>query len=421
MKAPNVLVAVALSVVVSTSSRASVAEIEAKLDAIVFPEFKLPSSPLAAAVDAIRERLAALDKAKPDESERAMRISIELGFGWSLPFLVELEEKEITLRALLQKVAEQTERTMVVDQSGVKLMLGGGGIDRPEGLFIRRYSIQPKFLEQWNQQGGDGIIDDPFATGEEEEQPRLRKIIENGEVLSANGITFPEGASAFFNPNTNELVMLNDQPNHELLKVLIENVWRDSPKRIHVRAEVYELPLDRFLPIKEQSIANADYYPAVQRILSAGDAKLIAMPAVQTRSGQRAKVSSGRAETFVSKFEVKDGRDHPVEDSVFVGNSFEIDPVLAADDVTMDINFALSLSTGELEVHDRSVLAPVSGTLVPARVVTCESDSIITSTVVLDRQPTFVGTIGKPTSEAVRLVFLIASVQSPEYWPVFAE
>ena len=96
--------------------------------------------------------------------------------------------------------------------------------------YTRTFRVPPDFLSSASEGGGAGggdVVDDPFATGGDGGGSSLQARKTAKEILMAQGITFPDGASAFFNPRTSTLVARNTQNNMEQLQRTLNATMQD--------------------------------------------------------------------------------------------------------------------------------------------------------------------------------------------------
>ncbi|MDZ4289993.1 MAG: type II and III secretion system protein, partial [Prosthecobacter sp.] len=61
------------------------------------------------------------------------------------------------------------------------------------------------------------------------------------DILKAQGIPFPEGTSALFNPVTSQLIVTNTQPNLDLVETFVDSLNRQGPKQIYITSKFVEV------------------------------------------------------------------------------------------------------------------------------------------------------------------------------------
>ena len=187
--------------------------------------------------------------------------------------------------------------------------------------------------------------------------------------------------------------------------------------QIPVRVEIYELPSKLALELVESCDDQGDHTPernAVRKLVAEGGAKLVAMPSLLGRSGQRSKIIAAYEIPFLEQVEKKpeEGEKKATQETVIdtrpVGTILEIDPVLGADNWTIDLSFNLEHHTGPPE------FIPVGKEI---EIPVFHSKEITTQLTLLKGSYLLVGTwkpTGKPEYEKedlTQVIFLTANVQ----------
>jgi len=173
--------------------------------------------------------------------------------------------------------------------------------DKERGeLFTRVLAVRPDFLSLGGS-GNDDAIDDPFAEGGPSERPNAT------EILKAAGVTFPKGASAFFNPVTCQLIVRNTKENLNLAITFIEDVSREFqgkvdenaelPKQVGILVEYIQLDHGEAnrLVTEHMETGNSNataLHEGLAKLITDEKAQRIATAYLVTRSGQRATIKS---------------------------------------------------------------------------------------------------------------------------------
>jgi len=248
-------------------------------------------------------------------------------------------------------------------------------------LYRARYMVPPTFLEvpAADESRGD---DDPFA---EPAVTRQRAIGSAREILENAGVSFGEGTSASYNPRTSVLTVVQTEEQLFLVEAFIGcPVYERFEKTILVRSEFYRVPIATALTVVESAQAMGDHTPerdALRKSWKEGGASLIAVPTVVCRSGQRAVVSAGFGRSEET------GESPGAESHTLC--EFEVDPVLGADSLTIDVGLRVALGSRRAEGLQRK---------------------LETQVVILDQQWALAGA-WSVESETI-LVFFTASIQS---------
>ena len=152
-----------------------------------------------------------------------------------------VEEQTISLRLTNVPLAEALR--YVAEGSGMKYKIEPYTVvivplwQGTNDLYTRTFRVPPDFLSSASDGGGAGggdVVDDPFATGGGDGGTALKPRQTAKEILMSQGITFPEGASAFFNPRTSTLVARNTQNNMELIEVLVHELLKAVASQVYI-------------------------------------------------------------------------------------------------------------------------------------------------------------------------------------------
>lgn len=172
------------------------------------------------------------------------------------------------------------------------------------------------------------------------------------------------------------------------------------PKMINLRAEFYRLPKADVLAIVDELESTLDATAVVKRLRaeSAGSEKikLLSAPSLQTRSGQRARVRSGRGQPEKSLETAGLAAETAAAVDDFQGSHFEATPILGPDGHTLDVSAQFGYGAP----------AHASGQRATTGLLT-------TSTTLYVGQPRLVGTLsGGEEDDSGILVFLKATLAS---------
>ena len=243
----------------------------------------------------------------------------------------------------------------------------------------------------------------------------MRKVSAK-DVLESIGIPYPEGASAFYDPESSELIVRNTRENLALVQVYVDQISVDPyPSKIAIRTEIYEVTPLQALQLQESAQAEADHKPerdAALRAVHDGKAKLVASHSLVTTSAQRAKIEDVATMAMLApKVDEKTGA--KIEEMVehHYGTILEAEPNVGADGFTIMMNIALEHHTAEPE------LVPTPG----GREKSKFHEKSIQTNVNLYTGGYVLLTTWKPTGkpeyangESVHVVFVTASLQGQE-------
>ncbi|MDF1851258.1 MAG: hypothetical protein P1U85_10515 [Verrucomicrobiales bacterium] len=199
---------------------------------------------------------------------------------------------------------------------------------------------------------------DPFAAPEVGAVPlRVEESVE--EVLKALGVFFTEGTKAEFRETEARLIVTNTAEQLSRVEEILEEVRSRGSKVIHIYVEYIEVDHTEFSDWLFSNVLDSDgteLRNEVQKWIREGRAEIIESATVAARSGQRAKTESIDEYIYPTEYDppeiptevtLKDGAEAPVSavtptafETRNVGVTVEVDPVIGADDRTLDINIA---------------------------------------------------------------------------------
>jgi len=209
-----------------------------KLDRIVIPNLILDAVSLQDAIDLLRLRSAELDTTEVDPARRGVNFNIDLGDESSetgkqisaIRFNMRLAN--VPLSHVLRYINGQTRTIYTTDDFAVTI--------RPHDteskeMFTRSYRVPPDFLTSLSASGAAAAkSDDPFTAA----KPAKSLLAERRgavEVLTEQGIEFPQGASATFNPSNSTLTVTHTAANHDMISQIVEAAAKTEPVMVCVR------------------------------------------------------------------------------------------------------------------------------------------------------------------------------------------
>lgn len=240
-------------------------------------------------------------------------------------------------------------KTEIRDAEFVQRMAWESTSEKLENGFIKQVFLVPPSLAYSLSlfDPGDSSSADPFA---EPVPPKRRPKSSLREVLERAGITFPNGASVHYDEEKWALVIVNTEDQLELMKAYLESISFHIESSIHVRAEIYEVSRSQALQLIESAAHEFNHTPerdAVVRAVNTGNAKMIAIPSVVGRSGQRSKVdvsSWGETDVEAATRPGSATEEDAVDSPSMLESRLEVDVVAGADGYTLDMNLGLDHS-----------------------------------------------------------------------------
>jgi len=277
------------------------------------------------------------------------------------------------------------------------------------GLYRLVLPVSPtlaKTLTQQYSSGQQGADADPFAEPVPAQYTGRQDRRSLQDVLEEAGVQFPEGSSANYNKVDWTLTVVNSEEQVEHVEAYFGSLLVDYEKSIHVRVEIYELANSHVVQLIESAAHETDHTPernAAMRAVKEGKGRLVAIPSVIGRSGQRSTVED-LTELF-HPYPAAEGVEQKKEsnDGTSFGTILEVDPVLGADEYTIDILIHL--------VHNLVSGPKLPSPLDPSQevLVTCPK-SITSQITLIDGSYRLLGN-WISDEEMMQVVFLTASIQ----------
>jgi hypothetical protein len=216
------------------------AKLTEKLNRIILPVLHFKEATIEEALEYLRTQSRALDKSPGPSDTKGVNFILRQEKNPEKTSIT-LDLKDVPLSEALRYVTELSQRVYKVESEGVIV----AGMHAYLGeMHTRTFKVPPDFLSI-------GIPDpdapaDPFAAPQPAPDPSNTKIPWQSarQILESAGITFPEGASALFNPTTSQLTVTNNQPNLDLVESFVDSVCDHHPGSIVFALTVIEGPGD---------------------------------------------------------------------------------------------------------------------------------------------------------------------------------
>lgn len=226
-------------------------------------------------------------------------------------------------------------------------------------LYRAQWVVPPSFIiDEPSSGSSDGSVD-PFADPESSETT-VRVLKTGQEILEDAGISFPLGTSAKYFSHTKLLVVENTLDQLELVDAYIGWGCYCTEKQIYIFVEWIEVKAADYHDWMFENRITRDgtaLRKQAQKWVKAGEGTILETAAIVCRSGQRAKTESHSAVIYpnhsdppqVPKKVLLEGKNQtsPITGAIAgatdvrnVGTIVEVDPVLGADEFTIDLSLA---------------------------------------------------------------------------------
>lgn len=151
---------------------------------------------------------------------------------------ISLNLSSVPIEEVLRYVSEMCGVTYKVDDHAVTFVSIS---DRNGALISRTFRVPPDFIQ--SAPAGDAAAPpaDPFAQQAPAGGGLVIRRMGAKEFLEARGVTFPEGASAYFNSATSMLTVRNSIPNMEVVETLVEAAAKSAPKLAVIQIRMLEV------------------------------------------------------------------------------------------------------------------------------------------------------------------------------------
>jgi len=150
-------------------------------------------------------------------------------------------------------------------------------------LYTREYKVAPDFLSA-------GMIpSDPFAPGKATAAAVSRKTAR--ELLKDQGVLFPAGASAIYNPATSLLIVRNTKTNLDMVERGIDAL-NQRPMMVYFTCKLIQA--DRFFGTHESILSPADAQTLIRGVSQKKGIDLMSSPSTTTRFDQKTGIFAGR-------------------------------------------------------------------------------------------------------------------------------
>jgi general secretion pathway protein D len=160
----------------------------------------------------------------PPDSETAKRIR-------GLKF--DLQLSQVPLAKVLNYLCDITRTSFTTDEYSVIITPVGSTSDE---LILRNYRVPPDFLTNLSAGAGSAKAnEDPFAEAPASGGGLLTKRLSAQEALAAQGVAFPEGATASYSAATSMLRVINTAANQDVIAQIVDTINQTEPVTVSVK------------------------------------------------------------------------------------------------------------------------------------------------------------------------------------------
>ena len=200
-----------------------------KLDEIIIPRIDFTDSSVVEALGFLRKRAAELDETESDPARKGVNIVLKLppdSADSSYPITLSLTD--VPLGAALDYVARAANLKTKIERHAVVIV---PQTENTDVLMTKEYKVPPGFV----QAAAGGSVET-----DENGQP-VAASSKAKAFLESQGVTFPDGASANYIPNSSRLIVKNTQPNLDFVDSLVETAVATRPTQVEIEAKFLEV------------------------------------------------------------------------------------------------------------------------------------------------------------------------------------
>jgi len=217
--------------------------ISQKLEEIRIPSINFREATVREALDFIKQRSKALDTQEPDENKRGINIVLKLdpsNAAAGASTRITLALTDVPLGEALRYIATAANLKIKVEPYAVAVV---PITESTDVLITKEYKVPPGFITNipaaTDTTAGGGFGGFGGASGGTADATVARSGAK--EFLIANGVEFPEGASANFLPSSSKLIVRNTQPNLDLIDQIVDIGLQAPPSQVEIESKFLEV------------------------------------------------------------------------------------------------------------------------------------------------------------------------------------
>jgi general secretion pathway protein D len=213
-----------------------------KMNKIIFPTVQFQGATIDEAIEYLRVKSRDLDTFTDASGVKGVNIILRTGDAPSNAS-ISLDLKDVPMSEALRYITELAQMKFKVEAHAVLVVPLSEDANQQ---YTRSYRVPPDFLSAGGGDAGGGAAPaapaDPFAAGGAAAGgSNLITKKTAKQILEAQGITFPEGSSASFNPATSQLMVRNTQPNLDVIEAFVESLINQGPKMVVITSKFVEV------------------------------------------------------------------------------------------------------------------------------------------------------------------------------------
>lgn len=207
-----------------------------KLRRIVIPSIQFDQATVDEAITFLRIKSRQLDDLEPDPERKGINFILKTQSDTAANITLSLTN--VPLIVALKAITDLAGLRHRVEPFAVVIV---PLTDEGSELYTRVFQVRPDFLSLGGGGGGGAeVSDDPFADSSAPASGLATKATAT-EILTSAGVTFADGASAFFNPVTSQLIVRNTANALDIVQTFIEQNQNDVQKQVFITSKFVEV------------------------------------------------------------------------------------------------------------------------------------------------------------------------------------
>lgn len=216
-----------------------------KMNKIIFPSVSFQGATIEEAIEFLRVKSRDLDTFTDASGVKGVNIILRMGDAPSNASIT-LDLKDVPMSEALRYITELAQMKYKVEAHAVLVVPLS---ENASEQYTRSYRVPPDFLSNGGGDAGGAAAPaaaapaDPFAPAGGAAAGGSSLIARKSakQILEAQGITFPEGSSASFNPANSTLIVRNTQPNLDLVEAYVDSLTKGGPKMVVITSKFVEV------------------------------------------------------------------------------------------------------------------------------------------------------------------------------------
>ena len=336
-----------------------------KMNSLIIPTVQFNGATIGEAIAYLREKSRELDTSPAPAGVKGVNIILRGGDDTPLPPVISLGLKDVPLHDALRYVTELAQMKYKVEADSVLVVPLWMDISE---MFIRSFRVPPDFLNIDARDPNAPLPIDPFAAPTDRPPGTPPPLPSSKRILEAQGITFPEGSSAFFNPATGLLTVTNTQPNLDLVESFTGLLRDHTPSSIAQQLIIVEGPGELIRTANAAASRVADARQELDTLLAyaknpGSNVHVVADAFLEGRAGVRSTTYAVSEHVHATGLDLDSkSRATTAWDMEPLGLSLEVGLTLDANGRTLDNN-SLNIHFNPLtpSIRQISVTEPLTG------------------------------------------------------------